>query len=441
MTQEAIRAGSARGAWTTVFLLSLVYLCGLLDRIILSLVLGSVQKGFHISDTQAGLLAGAAFGAPFVLASIPFGWAADRFDRRTLVIFALLLWSAMTFSCGLATGFAMLFAFRMAVGVGEAAQTPCASSMIGDLFPQQRRPLAFGVYLTAGALGISLAFLMGGALVHYLGQFPHLSLPLLGETPAWRITLMSSALPGFALAVLAMALLREPIRDAGDHAPARSDQPGFLAFLGANKLVAVAIVLGIPTITTGVYTFINWMPIFFARIHGWAPGKSSVMFACTCGAAAFFGSILIGFLPRILRALRAPAPTLLACLLAGLWMNLFGGLAMIVHDAEVTLALLTLSCFGLMTTSVLALAAINEVAPPNFRARFTAVFAVGIGIITNSLGALAAGALAQHFFKSPATIDKSLLIVWGASLVIGGLLMAVGLPGYSRLVRAAPAAA
>ena len=183
--RERMAAGRV-AAWSTVALLSLVYLCGAGDRIVLSLVLAPLQRDLHLTDTQAGLIVGAGFGLTYVAAGAPAGLLVDRLDRRVLVMAALLVWSLMPFGGGLATGFLSLFAFRAGVGAGEAVQVPAASSLIGDLFAPTRRPVAFGAYLTAGALGLIASFLLGGALVTALSHPSGLWLAWSGGRAPWR---------------------------------------------------------------------------------------------------------------------------------------------------------------------------------------------------------------------------------------------------------------
>ncbi|MFI5274103.1 MAG: MFS transporter, partial [Ktedonobacterales bacterium] len=90
-----------------------------MDRFILPSVLSSIQKDFHISDTQAGLLA-TAFTLVYALAALPCGLWADRGIRKNVVATGVGLWSLATLLTGAAGSFFTLFLSRAAVGVGEA---------------------------------------------------------------------------------------------------------------------------------------------------------------------------------------------------------------------------------------------------------------------------------------------------------------------------------
>ena len=56
----------------------------------------------------------------------------------------LLVWSALTAANGVVQGFWGFLLARMGVGVGEASYGPAANSLIGDLFPADRRARAMG---------------------------------------------------------------------------------------------------------------------------------------------------------------------------------------------------------------------------------------------------------------------------------------------------------
>src|SRR3546814_3596758 len=63
----------------------------------------------------------------------------------------------MTAGCGFAGSYATLFLARMGVGVGEAALSPAAYSMLSDVFPRNRLARAMAVYSIGVPLGAGIA--------------------------------------------------------------------------------------------------------------------------------------------------------------------------------------------------------------------------------------------------------------------------------------------
>src|SRR5260370_24157456 len=64
------------------------------------------------------------------IGSIPFGFLADRFSRKSIIAFVIVCWSLATFAGGFAGSFLFLLIARAFVGMGEAAYAPAAQSMI-----------------------------------------------------------------------------------------------------------------------------------------------------------------------------------------------------------------------------------------------------------------------------------------------------------------------
>ena len=145
MNEQSVPAAtSSRSAWYIVAVLTLAYTFSYVDRSILGLMVGPIREDLQISDTEFSLLAGLAFALFYTLLGIPIARLADRTNRRNLIAAGIALWSLMTAVCGLARSFGQLFVARVGVGVGEAALSPAAYSMIADLFPKERLGRALG---------------------------------------------------------------------------------------------------------------------------------------------------------------------------------------------------------------------------------------------------------------------------------------------------------
>ena len=68
----------------------------------------------------------------------------------------------------------------MVVGVGEAALSPAAYSMITDSFPKSKLGVAIGVYSNGSFLGGGLAFIIGGAAIAVIEQWGTQTIPFIG---------------------------------------------------------------------------------------------------------------------------------------------------------------------------------------------------------------------------------------------------------------------
>ncbi len=166
-----------------------------MDRFILPSVLSSIQKEFHITDFQSGLLA-TAFTLVYAVAALPFGLWADRGIRKNVVAVGVGLWSLATLVTGTAVNFLSLFAARAAVGVGEAGYYPAGTSLLVDYFPKEKRAWMLGVWNVGASLGVAVGFAAGGVIADRWG---------------WRWAFYFTAIPGAVCALLAFRM-REPVR-------------------------------------------------------------------------------------------------------------------------------------------------------------------------------------------------------------------------------------
>jgi MFS family permease len=198
-------------AWWTVIVLTFAYVVSFVDRTILSLLIEPIKADLALSDTQIALVQGIAFGLFYAAMGLPLGWLADRMSRRLLIGIGAGFWCLATAACGLAASFPQLFLARIGVGVGEAALSPAAMSMISDSFPKERRALPIGIYAGAAALGAGLALILGGSVIRLVSGASQVSLPLVGDVAAWQAAFILVGVFGLVLLPL-MATVVEPLR-------------------------------------------------------------------------------------------------------------------------------------------------------------------------------------------------------------------------------------
>jgi MFS family permease len=272
-------------AWLTIGLLFLASIVSVIDRQILSIVTDPVRADLGISDVQISLLQGIAFGLFYATMGVWLGLVADRTNRRNLIIGGILLWSIATVGGGIAANFGQFFMSRMLVGLGEAALSPAAISLIADLFEPGRRGRPIGVFLMGQAIanGIALSFagviLQGAADGHFAG------LPLIGAMQPWRLLFILSGLGG-ALVGLAFFVTREPargtvVRPGGLGGQVRHS----VAYLLTNWRQFSGLYLGFAIFFLGVYGAATWQVVFVSRQYGLTPAEVSLI----------FGPIAIGF--------------------------------------------------------------------------------------------------------------------------------------------------
>lgn len=429
------RTGSDRYKHVLV-LLFIGYLLSFADRIVFGLVLKPVKVALALSDSQAGLLAGAAFAVAYAVFSPAGGFFIDRYARRPIFAFAIVFWSAATFSCGLAGSFIAMALARAGVGAGEALLHPLAVSLIGDTVPSESRAKAFSAYFTAGTIGTVGALLFGGALFQLLSGMPPLTLPLVGALQPWQALFMFMALPGLLLALVVLTIMKEPPRQGPAHGREATDETSAWGFVRSNPGIAVAFFIGFPLIQMAGYAFLSWVFIFFDRVHGWPPGRSGVVFALTGGLTFIAGCLLSGNMVGLIRKRGHVDASLRGCILGGVAFSVFAAAALFVSSPYLSFALIAVALFFGYVPTVCGYSAVSEVVPPPIRAGLAGINTLANGLIVSALGPFLVGYFSDHFFPYPTGIRWAMLTMMAISAVGGAAALVVGLKPFRERMAA-----
>lgn len=418
-------------AWYVVGVLCFGYLFAFVDRIIVGLLTPAIQADLGITDTRAGLLQGIAFALFYTIFGIPVGLMADRWSRKTLLSVGMTVWSAMTAVCGLANSFWVLFAARIGVGVGEATLNPCAASLIGDYFPPKTRPKAFGVYVMGTALGSALTYLTGGLVIGALQKFTTIPVPLLGDLKPWQVTFLIVGLPGLVPALLFMLTVKEPRRlDLAAAHKGRASWAETRAFLGTNRMTFFCQFAGVALVVMSVYGFVNWLPSYFLRVHGWSPARFSIQYGIFGGLAGIASALSAGGAAAFLRRRGYADGTLRACALGCAGATAGATVAPLMPTPEWALGLYVLTGLFLNYPTVLSLSAIAEVTPNEMRALVTSIYILLIGLVSSGLGPIAVGFVTDSVFRDKQAIGLSLALVTAVTGGLGSALVFHGLAAY-----------
>jgi MFS family permease len=418
-------------AWFVVGMLTLAYVFSFIDRQILTLMVGPIQKDLEINDTQMGLLMGASFAVFYTFFGIPLGRLADTKSRRVLIACGIGLWSVMTAGCGLTRRFWQLALMRMGVGVGEASLSPAAYSLISDYFPPHRRATAISVYSMGIYIGSGLAFILGGMVIQFASGRESFVVPILGAVRSWQMVFFVVGLPGLFVALL-MLIIREPSRKG-----LRTSQPvasfgEVWAYFRANRSSFFFLNMGVALITLFGYGAFAWTPSFFIRRFGWSPGETGLVFGLIVAFSGTLGIVSGGRLADWLRTRGRGDADLRVALLSALAAIPFVVAFPLAGSGALAAVLLTPVTFLCSVPFGVAPAAIQQMMPNTMRSQASALYLFVINLIGMGIGPWLVAWLTDKVFHDPKAVGYSLLAVGLASFVSGGLLIWLGLKPYRR---------
>lgn len=426
MTASApIEPGTAniRG-WLALALLTAAYIVSYVDRTIITLLVGPIRADLGISDTQFSLLSGLAFALFYTVLGVPMARWADRGDRPLLIAAGVFVWSVMTAAGGLARSFGELFAARVGVGVGEAALSPAAYSLIADLIPRRRLGLALGIYGAGVYVGIGLTFIVGGALVERLQQAGPVTLPVVGALAPWQQAMMLVGTPGILLAVLLGLLLPEPRRASAAKRRA-TDRLPLLPYLRAHANYLGLLFLGFAMLTMVFNGYLTWLAEHFLREFDWAKGRTGFALGVLILIAGVGGMLAGGAtIDRLTRrgvdgaALKVALFGVLALLPWPWWATLAASPAMVLTGITPIVFFSSFS-FGP------AIVSIQTDTPPALRAQISAVYLFVVNLAGIGFGGTAVALTAELSFSGRLGPAMALVGTLGVVFAAAALALAV----------------
>lgn len=426
-------SSSLRYAWYVVAVLMLAYISSFIDRQVLTLLVKPLKRDFGVTDTQVGLLIGFSFAIFYTFLGIPIGRMADRKSRKHIIVWGIAIWSLMTALCGVTGTYNQLFLARIGVGIGEAALSPAAYSLITDLFPRHKLGTALGVYNVGVYLGSGLSILLVALILKLINVEGTWTLPFFGEIFPWQSVFFIVGLPGLLIVLLIALTVREPERQNAQKAAVTFQQVKVYYF--ANSKAILCLFFGIAFMAFGSYATTSWTPTLLVRHYGLTESQAGLLLG---GIVTVFatGGVLFGgrYGDRLTKQGYPDAKMRVGfigmsggVIIALLILLLF---ALTSAPLKVFVVLLALSSFVTSIPYGAATAAVQEMIPAPMRATFSALFLFVVNIIGLGGGPLMVGFLNDKLFHDPNQVHLSLAITLVFAFGLSCLLLYSGLKAF-----------
>ena len=178
------RLPMSRVQYGILFAGGLGHLFEALDIVIIGFMLPHLKAEFALTNGEIGLIGGAA-PVGMIVGALVAGLLGDRFGRKQVMLYALLLFCAASIALAFADSLAFILVVRMIGGLGAGAEAAIVSPYISEFATGRNR----GRFVS----GVTLFFSLGNVIAAVLGA---LVVPL---DNGWRIAAVICGLPVLVL--------------------------------------------------------------------------------------------------------------------------------------------------------------------------------------------------------------------------------------------------
>src|SRR5277367_6587180 len=165
-----------------------------MDRNVLGVLSTTLQHDLGWNEIDYSNLV-VAFQAAYAVGMLVVGGVIDRLGTRVGYALAMVFWSLASMGTALGNSFASFAAFRVALGLGEAAVFPASIKAVAEWFPKKERALATGIFNAGTNFGAMLAPLV---------------VPWLNARWGWRGAFVGIGSLGFVWLIFWLLIYRKP---------------------------------------------------------------------------------------------------------------------------------------------------------------------------------------------------------------------------------------
>lgn len=167
-----------------------------LDAGIIAFILPSLREQWGLTGAQAGWIASSTY-VGFLVGALLSGLLGDRFGRKVVMMWALVLFCVATFINAFATNFHEFYILRMIAGAGMGAEGAIVAPYLAEFVGSRYRGRFTGALAGFFSFGFVLSAVLG-----------YLVVPT--GPDGWRYLMVIAALPVFFLLWMRRSLLESP---------------------------------------------------------------------------------------------------------------------------------------------------------------------------------------------------------------------------------------
>ena len=226
------------------------------DLVLFTFLIAPIQASLGFSAEMLSLCLGISLFATG-LGGIIFGALGDKYGRRKVLQWTIIIYSIGTCLCAFTWSFYSLVLFRFITGLGVGGEWATGQIYISETFPDNLRA-KYGAFMQSGApVGVILASIVGGLVT-----------PIIG----WRLTFLVSIIPAIMVIFIRRYLKESDVWiNNKDQYVNKNIIQEFkeLISIEHRKIFLISLILCIFGMSAYWFTY-SWLPTYLADERGFA---------------------------------------------------------------------------------------------------------------------------------------------------------------------------
>jgi SHS family lactate transporter-like MFS transporter len=364
------------------------------DYFLMTFMFSAIAKEFG-TDVKAVTEAIFLTLAARPIGAFVFGWLAERFGRRPVLMADILLFSLFELASGFAPSLTSLLVLRFLFGIGMGGEWGLGASLVMESIPARLRGPVSGLLQSGYPSGYFVA-----SLVYFL----------LFDSIGWRGMFMVGVVPALLVLVIRMHVKESPVFEARRGKPAANP----VAELARNWKIAIYLVVLMTAFNFFSHGTQDLYPTFLPKQHNFDTHTTGIL-AAVMNLGAIVGGISFGIWSEKIGRKRAIIiASLLALPIIPLWA--FTSTPLLLGLGAFLVQVAVQGAWGIVPVHL------NELSPPLARSLFPG-FAYQLGNLIASKNAPIQAGLAEAHGNDYAL---ALALVCAAMAVIIAIWTALG---------------
>jgi MFS family permease len=282
-----------------------------IQRIIISVIMPTIQEDLKLSYTQVGLVV-AVTGFVWALGTVVWAALGDRYGRRPMIVLCTIMAGVFSWVTGLAHTFGQMLTVRGFLGLFEGGPYAPAMGTLAEESPEHRRAMNAGL--------VTGSFMLVG--VCFGSQFAVWALERFGS---WRKVFYVVSIPAILIGIIIFFVMREApsvaeairVRKGGPKDDtSKKSEPVRMRDALKYKNVLLSSINSIP-VMGWLYVYTSFSSLFLTKVHNfdlWSVG----LIISASGLGGFLGEFILGWVSDFVGRKKALIAAALLCAVFGI---------------------------------------------------------------------------------------------------------------------------